>query len=132
MNTAEVLNTPGYYYAIAYALSVFVIACTNERKLGRWKLAAVSCVQFALLLFFMTETDGVRQELFIPSMMVIVGLLFGYIYICNDFSLREAGFYCVLADLLLSAVCAWNGWRTLEMGGTGPGVCSDFCHIDID
>lgn len=97
MNTAEVLNTPGYYYAIAYALSVFVIACTNERKLGRWKLAAVSCVQFALLLFFMTETDGVRQELFIPSMMVIVGLLLGYIYICNDFSFREAGFYCVKA-----------------------------------
>lgn len=97
MNTAEVLNTPGYYYAIAYALSVFVIAYTNERKLGRWKLAAVSCVQFALLLFFMTETDGVRQELFIPSMMVIVGLLLGYIYICNDFSFKEAGFYCVKA-----------------------------------
>ena len=97
MNTAEVLNTPGYYYAIAYALSVFVIACTNERKLGRWKLAAVSCVQFALLLFFMTETDGVRQELFIPSMMVIVGLLLGYIYICNDFSFKEAGFYFVKA-----------------------------------
>ena len=97
MNTAEVLNTPGYYYAIAYALSVFVITCTNERKIGRWKLAAVSCAQFALLLFFMTETDGVRQELFIPSMMVIVGLLLGYIYICNDFSLREAGFYFVKA-----------------------------------
>ena len=97
MNTAEVLNTPGYYYAIAYALSVLVITCTNERKIGRWKLAAVSCVQFALLLFFMTETDGVRQELFIPSMMVIVGLLLGYIYICNDFSFREAGFYCVKA-----------------------------------
>ena len=97
MNTAEVLNTPGYYYAIAYALSVFVIACTNERKLGRWKLAAVSCVQFALLLFFMTATDGVRKELFLPSMIVIVGLLLGYIYMCNDFSLREAGFYCVKA-----------------------------------
>ena len=97
MNTAEVLNTPGYYYAIAYALSVFVIACTNERKIGRWKLAAVSCVQFALLLFFMTVTDGVRQELFIPSMALIVVLLLGYICICNDFSLREAGFYCVKA-----------------------------------
>lgn len=97
MNTAEVLNTPGYYYAIAYALSVFVIACTNERKLGRWKLAAVSCAQFALLLFFMTVTDGVRQELFVPSMLLIVLLLLGYIYICNDFSLREAGFYFVKA-----------------------------------
>ena len=95
--TTEVLNTPGYYYAIAYALSVFVIACTNERKIGRWKLAAVSCAQFALLLFFMTATDGVRQELFIPSMLLIVVLLLGYIYICNDFSLREAGFYCVKA-----------------------------------
>ena len=92
MNTAEVLNTPGYYYAIAYALSVFVITCTNERKIGRWKLAAVSCAQFALLLFFMTVTDGVRQELFVPSMLLIVLLLLGYIYICNDFSLREAGF----------------------------------------
>ncbi|MBU5482133.1 ATP-binding protein [Blautia sp. MSJ-19] len=97
MNTAEVLNTPGYYYAIAYALSVFAITGTNERKIRGWKLAAVSCAQFALLLFFMTVTDGVRQELFIPSMVVIVGLLLGYIYICNDFSLREAGFYCVKA-----------------------------------
>ena len=97
MNTTEVLNTPGYYYAIAYALSVFVITGTNERKIGRWKLAAVSCVQFALLLFFMTATDGVRKELFLPSMIVIVGLLLGYIYMCNDFSLREAGFYCVKA-----------------------------------
>ena len=91
------MNTPGYYYAIAYALSVFVIAGTNERKIGRWKLAAVSCVQFTLLLFFMIITDGVRKELFIPSMIVIVGILLGYIYVCNDFSLREAGFYCVKA-----------------------------------
>ena len=97
MNTAEVLNTPGYYYAIAYALSVFVITCTNERKIGRWKLAVVSCAQFALLLFFMTVTDGVRQELFVPSMLLIVLLLLGYIYICNAFSLREAGFYFVKA-----------------------------------
>ena len=97
MNTAEVLNTPGYYYAIAYALSVFVITCTNERKIGRWKLAVVSCAQFALLLFFMTVTDGVRLELFVPSMLLIVLLLLGYIYICNDFSLREAGFYFVKA-----------------------------------
>ncbi len=30
----------------------------------------------------MTETDGVRQELFIPSMMVIVGLLLDiFIYV---------------------------------------------------
>ena len=137
MNTAEVLNTPGYYYAIAYALSVFVIACTNERKLGRWKLAAVSCVQFALLLFFMTETDGVRQELFIPSMMVIVGLLFGYIYICNDFSLREAGFYCVKAFINgeFAASMRWQRYRRISCGmcrsrtGKPTKGTPDRCHL---
>ena len=30
-------------------------------------------------------------------MVVIVGLILGGIYICNDFSPREAGFYCVKA-----------------------------------
>ena len=132
MNTAEVLNTPGYYYAIAYALSVFVITCTNERKIGRWKLAAVSCAQFALLLFFTTVTDGVRQELFVPSMSLIVLLLLGYIYICNDFSLREAGFYLVKADILLSEICKRNTGRAFKMGGTDSGLCRDLYHTGID
>ena len=29
MNAGEVLNTPGYYYAIAYAMSGLVIAGSN-------------------------------------------------------------------------------------------------------
>ena len=144
MNTAEVLNTPGYYYAIAYALSVFVITCTNERKIGRWKLAAVSCAQFALLLFFMTVTDGVRQELFVPSMLLIVLLLLGYIYICNDFSLRggilpRKGVYqrrvcgfSVLADILLSEICKRNAGRAFKMGGTDSCLCRDLYHAGID
>ena len=92
MNAGEVLNTPGYYYAIAYALSVFVIACTNERKLG-----VVSCIQFALLLLFMTWTHGVGKALFLPAMVVIIGLMYGYIYLCNCFTVKEAGFFCVKA-----------------------------------
>ena len=40
MNAGEVLNTPGYYYAIAYAMSGLEIAGSNERKLEGWKLFA--------------------------------------------------------------------------------------------
>lgn len=50
MNAGEVLNTPGYYYAIAYAMSGLVIAGSNEKKRKGWKLGVVSCIQFALLL----------------------------------------------------------------------------------
>ena len=97
MNAGEVLNTPGYYYAIAYAMSEFVIAGSNEKKLKGWKLGAVSCVQFVLLLLFMTWTHGVRNALFIPAMVVIIALIYFYIYICNRFTAREAGFFCVKA-----------------------------------
>lgn len=97
MNAGEVLNTPGYYYAIAYAISEFVIAGSNEKKLKGWKLGAVSCVQFVLLLLFMTWTHGVRNALFIPAMVVIIALIYFYIYICNRFTAREAGFFCVKA-----------------------------------
>ena len=91
------MNTPGYYYAIAYAMSEFVIAGSNEKKLKGWKLGAVSCVQFVLLLLFMTWTHGVRNALFIPAMVVIIALIYFYIYICNRFTAREAGFFCVKA-----------------------------------
>lgn len=97
MNAGEVLNTPGYYYAIAYAMSGLVIAGSNEKKLKGWKLGVVSCVQFALLLLFMTWTHGVDKALFLPAMVVIIGLMYGYIYICNRFTVREAGFFCVKA-----------------------------------
>lgn len=97
MNAGEVLNTPGYYYAIDYAMSEFVIAGSNEKKLKGWKLGAVSCVQFVLLLLFMTWTHGVRNALFIPAMVVIIALIYFYIYICNRFTAREAGFFCVKA-----------------------------------
>lgn len=97
MNAGEVLNTPGYYYAIAYAMSGLVIAGSNEKKLKGWKLGAVSCVQFALLLLFMAWTHGVGKALFLPAMVVIIGLMYMCIYICNCFTVREAGFFCVKA-----------------------------------
>jgi hypothetical protein len=35
--------------------------------------------------------------LFLPAMVVIIGLMYGYIYLCNCFTVREAGFFCVKA-----------------------------------
>ncbi|MDO4306627.1 MAG: ATP-binding protein [Eubacteriales bacterium] len=97
MNTADVLNTPGYYYAIAYWFSIFVTVSTNKKRMTGWKLTAANGVCNLLLLAFMTLTDGIRQLLFIPSMAVIIGLIVLSIYICCDFTLREASYYCVKA-----------------------------------
>ena len=78
-------------------------------------------------------------------MVVIVGLILGGIYICNDFSPREAGFYCVKAFIngefaaslcwqiyYYMTICKRNAWRILEMGGTDSCLCSDLYDTGID
>lgn len=94
MITADVMNTPGYYYAIAYWFSALVVVNMN-RKLEGWKRWLADILSLSALLLFMIWTDGVRQSLFIPSMLVIIFLIFAYIYLYCGFQLREAGYYCV-------------------------------------
>ncbi len=79
MITADVMNTPGYYYAIAYWLSALVVVNMN-RKLEGWKRWLADILSLSALLLFMNLTDGVRRSLFIPSMIVIIFLIFAYIY----------------------------------------------------
>jgi hypothetical protein len=97
MSTAEVLNTPNYYYAISYWLSVFVIANVNKKRIGVTKWFLINCFSASTIMIFMELTDGRPQWLFIPTMIVIIAMLFAYIYLCCEFSLTEAGFYCAKA-----------------------------------
>lgn len=49
---AQMLNTPGYYYAIAYWLSAFVVTCIyRDREKGRKGLVLGGPVFIFLLLF---------------------------------------------------------------------------------
>ena len=97
MSTHDLMNTPGYYYAIAYTLSVLVIIYTQEHRVGKWKILISNIVQFVLLMLFMQWTHGVSKALFIPAMTVIVAVLLIHIYYCCRLSWRETGFYCVKA-----------------------------------
>lgn len=29
----EMINTPGYYYSLAYWLAAFIVTCTNEKRI---------------------------------------------------------------------------------------------------
>jgi hypothetical protein len=97
MNSAEIVNTPGYYYAIAYWLSIFVIVSTNKRRIYGWKYFVANTLSAAVLIIYMNVTDGIRKELFIPVMATIIAMLLFYIYICCDFGLKKAGYFCVKA-----------------------------------
>lgn len=97
MSAQDLMNTPGYYYAIAYTLSTLVVVYTQEHRVGKWKILFSNVIQFVLLMLFMQWTHGVSRTLFIPAMAVIVAVLLVHIYYCCRFSWREAGFYFVKA-----------------------------------
>ena len=137
MNGMTFVNTPGYYYSIAYFLAAFLVNRTNKQRDGLkgWKRWIIHIVFFGGIVGFMELTDGVRQMLFIPCMMVSISMLLFYIYLCCDFGLKDAGYYCARAFIcgeFAASLCwqiyfyfitirsgdiKWFGWKWLELLG---------------
>ena len=137
MNGMTFVNTPGYYYSIAYFLAAFLVNRTNKQRDGvkGWKRWIIHIIFFGGIVGFMELTDGVRQMLFIPCMMVSISMLLFYIYLCCDFGLKDAGYYCARAFIcgeFAASLCwqiyfyfitiksddiKWFGWKWLELLG---------------
>lgn len=97
INTTAILNTPGYYYAIAYILSCLTVIFTNRRRKKGWGGILIHAGVFSALVFFMSLTDGIRKWLFIPSMCVIIGLILADLYLGCEFTVLQACYYCIKA-----------------------------------
>ena len=91
MNGMTFVNTPGYYYSIAYFLAAFLVNRANKQRddVKGWKRWIIHIVFFGGIVGFMELTDGVRQMLFIPCMMVSISMLLFYIYLCCDLKMPD-------------------------------------------
>ena len=96
-NAADILNTPGYFYAVSYIFSCLVILMTNRRRIRSWKAAVMHAGIFSLLLGFMILTDGVRSWLFIPSMCMIIAIMLADLFVGCEFTFLQACYYCLKA-----------------------------------
>ena len=110
MKGAEILNTPGYYYAFSYWLSAFVIICIYHDKPRQKKHLAGDGATFVVLQAFMYLTDGVAKYLFIPSMLLIISVVLFYVRMNCDFTLKETGYYgaTVLINAEFGASLCWQ------------------------
>ena len=136
--STTVINTPGYYYSIAYFLAAFLVTGTSRTRenLKNWQRWLLSVFFGGLLIGFMELTDGIRQIFFIPCMAVSISLLLLYIYYSCDFGLGQAGYYCARAFVggefaaslcwqihfyfrtMHAALPAWAGWKWIGMAVT--------------
>ena len=137
MNGITFINTPGYYYSIAYFLAAFLVIRTNRQRgqMKGWKQWFVHFGFLAAIVGFMEATDGIRQSLFLPSMMVTIFLLLIYIHFCCEFEWKEAGYYCARAFIsgefaaslswqvyfycitVKNGLSAWSGWKWIGLLG---------------
>lgn len=110
MKGAEILNTPGYYYAFSYWLSALVIICIYHDKPRQKKRLAGDGAAFVILQVFMYLTDGVAKYLFIPSMLLIISVVLFYVRMNCDFTLKETGYYgaTVLINAEFGASLCWQ------------------------
>ena len=106
----EIVNTPGYYYSIAYILASFIVVHTNRRRMNGWKRNLAHIIFAVSLSGFMWITDGVRQMFFLPAMAVSVTLILLYLYICCEFTVPESGYYCARA-FITGEFAASLGWQ---------------------
>ena len=74
MNGMTFVNTPGYYYSIAYFLAAFLVNRTNKQRddVKGWKRWIIHIVFLGGIVGFMELTDGVRQMLFLCCCSIFI------------------------------------------------------------
>ena len=120
MNAAEIWNTPGYYYAIGYALSTIVIFLLQRPAIPLWRKWLQPAGMLACLLAFMLLTPGATGLAYVVDMTVIVAFL--YLNIRSVVPDRmKAGFFCIKAFIF--------GELSASLGGAVELALADFDHV---
>ena len=65
MSVQEMINTPGYYYSLAYWLAAFIVTCTNEKRIRGVKRYVTHLVFLAAIVGFM---EVARERLSVENL----------------------------------------------------------------
>ncbi len=109
MLQSDIVNTPGYYYGIAYFVSAISILLTNKKRFGIGQEIIKDIVFFVILMLFMIFTDGLTS-IFAVSMVIIILMLYIFLRISINVRKRTAAFYCAKSFLYgeLMASFSWQ------------------------
>jgi len=100
VNFADITNTPGEYYAVAYGLACMLFIGQSKKRVSLWKCYGAQLLFFVAIITFMELTADVSGLLFIPCILLDVLMIFAVIYFCCDMPVLKAGYYCARAFIL--------------------------------
>ncbi|QOY35246.1 GHKL domain-containing protein [Anaerobacillus isosaccharinicus] len=99
-------DIPRVYTALAEWLACVVYISILKRTLAGWKLATFAGVVLVLQTAFLVLTKDLPIVLWIPSMLIAVGMMFVLIYISCDITATEAGYFSVKAFVAAELVAS--------------------------
>lgn len=116
MNAAEIWNTPGYFYAIGYALSTIVIFFLQRPAIPKWRKWLQSTGMLAFLLAFMLLTPGATGLSYVVDMSIIIAFIYFNIRSVVPSGMK-AGFLCIKAFIFgeFSASLCWQIYYFVAM-----------------
>ena len=113
------MTTPGVWYAVSYWGSCALMAFINQQRLKGWKLAGTSLLFLALLTLFMTATDGVEKQYFIPCMILVFTMICLYLFSRCEMGICKAVYFSVHAFILGEFIVSLAWQLAFYMGFTG-------------
>lgn len=110
MNAGELINTPGYYYAIAYWGSMMMYSTFLPRRKALQPTWIIRIFFLPVIVVWMTLTDGVPQMIFPLTMAVNIFLIFCFFHATCRIDTAKSVYYCVRA-FILGEFTASFGWQ---------------------
>ena len=110
MNTVYLSDIPRIATAAAEWCACLTILAQNPLRYNGPRLWGILGTGLAVQCLFLALTDGLPILLWMPCMIVAVGLMFTLIAVCCDMPLTTAG-YCTVRAFLLAEFAASLGWQ---------------------
>lgn len=104
-------DIPRFCTALAEWLACLLCILEVKRRVSGWKFVLISAATLAAQSVFLILTEGLDDILWILCMVVAVGLMYGYIYLCGDLSAKDTGYYCIRA-FVVAEFAASLEWQT--------------------
>lgn len=104
MNTLE--DIPRLYTALSEWSACTVYIIILQKRIKDWRLVLVSLFWLVVQGFFLYFTDDVSIVLWVPIMVIAVGLMFAYLFSCCNLTWKDVGFCCAKAFVLAELISA--------------------------
>ena len=106
-------DIPRLYTAIAEWAACMIFIVSLKKRFEWWKTGLIVAGMFVLQAVFLMATGNVAIYFWIPCMVAAVLFMIGFIYLCCDISIWDAGYFGIIAFVMAEFMASFE-WQFLQ------------------